>query len=62
MCFSIEELLQHVLTRLEEDYNVPEYSGNLVEQVDTSLCIKILLKIKIKSNIQLMKMLIKESD
>jgi len=50
MCFSIEELLQHVLTRLEEDYNVPEYSGNLVEQVDTLLCIKILLKGNRKSN------------
>jgi len=62
MCFSIEELLQHVLTRLEEDYNVPEYSGNLVEQVDTLLSIEILLKRNMKSNIRLMKKLIKESD
>ncbi|XP_052798547.1 TPR repeat-containing protein DDB_G0287407-like isoform X1 [Mya arenaria] len=30
---SIEELFSHMLGRLEEDYNVEEYQGNLVEQV-----------------------------
>ena len=30
---SIEELFEKFLQRLEEDYNVEDYTGNLVEQV-----------------------------
>jgi len=33
-CFpSIIHLFEHVICRLEEDYNVEDYKGNLVEQV-----------------------------
>lgn len=31
---SVIELFDKVLERLEEDYNVKEYPGNLVEQVN----------------------------
>ena len=33
LCYSIEELFEKFLQRLEEDYNFEEYTGNLVEEV-----------------------------
>ncbi|XP_069113674.1 TPR repeat-containing protein DDB_G0287407-like [Argopecten irradians] len=36
-CQSVHDLFGNVLQRLEEDYNVPEHDGNLVEQVMCSL-------------------------
>ena len=40
---SIEELFEKFLQRLEEDYNVQDYTGNLVEQVllDFLLTVKV---------------------
>ncbi|OWF34800.1 hypothetical protein KP79_PYT14199 [Mizuhopecten yessoensis] len=36
-CQSVQDLFGNMLQRLEEDYNVPEHEGNLVEQVMCSL-------------------------
>ncbi|KAL5008182.1 hypothetical protein ScPMuIL_013763 [Solemya velum] len=36
---SVEELFHQFLQRLEDDYNVKDYSGNLVEQVMCCICL-----------------------